>query len=120
MKCTNKDIGNSGEKICENFLINYKYKILAKNFRNRIGEIDIIALYNGDIIFIEVKARNTLKFGNPCESVTYKKQQKIKSVANYYIYINNLFNKNVRFDVLEVIFNKDKSYNINHIKDAFR
>lgn len=115
----NRIIGNKGESISTNFLTQKKYKILETNFKNKFGEIDIIAFYKGTIIFIEVKSRNNLNYGMPCESVTKKKQQKIKSVANYYIYIKNLFNYNVQFDIIEVIFYPVDLYKINHIKDAF-
>ena len=121
MKKFNKSIGNYCENLACDYLIQNNYKILECNFKNRIGEIDIICIKNYILIIIEVKGRYNYNFGIPKESVSLSKQKNIIKVATSYIYYKKLNNLNVRFDVIEVYLNNVNShYRINHIKDAFR
>ena len=121
MKRFNKSIGNYGEKIACKYLSLNNHKILDVNFANKNGEIDIISLDEGILVFTEVKTRYSLDFGNGIEAVNYNKQQKIKSIAKYYIFINNLDKYNVRFDVCEILLNYNSNgYKVNHFVDAFR
>ncbi len=109
-------IGNMGEQEATEYLVKNGYKILDKNFKCSIGEIDIIALdKNKEIVFIEVKTRNNLFYGYPAESVTNKKLQHIYNTAKYYLHIRNLEDSLVRIDAIEVYI-KQNSYKINHIK----
>ena len=86
MKELNLAEGYRGENLAKNYLLNEKrYTILAQNYRNTVGEIDIIARDKNTIVFVEVKARETLAFGRPSEAVNYKKQQKIRRVAELYL-----------------------------------
>lgn len=113
----NKTIGNLGENLAKNYLIENNYKILETNFRTRIGEIDIIAKKDEIIAFIEVKSRNSSKYGKPLEAITHRKMQKIIKVAQNYIVYKNRGDNQYRFDVIEVFLNKNEK--INHIEDAF-
>ena len=110
--------GKIGEFIAEKFLVKRGYKIIEKNYRQKIGEIDLIAIYENYIIFIEVKLRSNISYGYPAEYVTKKKQKRIIKVA--YFYLNSLDNKNldVRFDVISIIKEGTK-YHIEHIENAF-
>ncbi|MFA5524456.1 MAG: YraN family protein [Tissierellales bacterium] len=112
-----RTIGNIGERIALNFLLKNGYKILERNFRVKFGEIDIIALIDHTIVFIEVKSRSNNKYGFPYESVNYKKQQKIIRVAQNYIKIKNIKECQYRFDIIEVYLNSSEK--INHIVNAF-
>lgn len=121
MKKYNKLIGNYCEHIACTYLSSNNYKIIDRNFRTRLGEIDIICFINDTIIIIEVKGRYFMNFGMPCECVSTYKQHNIINAARFYITSNNLHKFNIRFDVIEVILdNKNNLFNINHIKDAFR
>ena len=121
MKNLNKNIGNYAEKLASDYLIHHHYKIIERNFRNNLGEIDIICIKSKILIIVEVKGRYNLSYGKPQEAVNYIKQKSLIKVASSYINYKNLCNFNVRFDVIEVFFNNDNSlYEINHIKDAFR
>lgn len=121
MKSFNKDIGSFGEDLSINYLIDNGYYILEKNYRNKIGEIDIICKKNNLLIFIEVKSRYTNSYGFPIESVTYYKRKQIIKVSMLYIILNKYNNFNIRYDVIEVFFNKNNDlFNINHTTDAFR
>lgn len=111
--------GTLGEKAAISYLKKNKYNILEKNYRTQRSEIDIIAEKSGILCFIEVKTRQNLKAGLPCESVNYYKQQKIISGALAYLQKTGQFNKSTRFDVIEVL-KQDKNFSINFIKNAFQ
>lgn len=113
----NKDIGNQGERLARDYLIERGYKILEMNFTTRLGEIDIIAEKDNIISFVEVKTRRSLKYGMPKEAVNYRKMQKIIRVAENYIAYKIRDDRQYRFDVIEVFLSDNK--NINHIEDAF-
>lgn len=114
-KARNKIEGDCGEIRVANFLKARNYKILETNFKNKIGEIDIIAEKDGVIVFVEVKNRSTFSFGRPIEAVTFKKQNTIKKVAEIYLMIKKKYYNDVRFDVVEV-----SDEEIEHIENAFQ
>jgi len=120
-----RDLGLVGEKVAVDYLVEEGYTILETNYRfSRLGEIDIIAADDEYICFIEVKTRGGLLFGTPSEAVHKVKQDRIKSLAKVYISQRNLFNKNIRFDVIEVFIhskngNHKQVINVNFIKNAF-
>lgn len=116
-----RETGIFGEKRAEEYLIENQYKLITKNFSCRFGEIDLIArdVQNKEIVFIEVKTRNNEKYGNPAESIDYKKKKHIYKTAEYFLHVYKLEKEFVRIDVIEVYINKNKSYTINHIKQAF-
>lgn len=121
MKSENKKIGAKGEDAAAEYILRNGYKILKRNFRCRSGEIDIIAFECGYIVFIEVKTRTQNYYGSPGEAVNRSKIAKIHRTAQVYMLKSRLFYINkIRFDVIEVFYNKDKgSISINLIKNAF-
>ena len=82
----NIELGQKGEKMAQKYLKKQKYKILEKNFRTKLGEIDIICFdkKENQIVFVEVKAKTSDYFGLPREMVDEQKQQKIERVATLY------------------------------------
>lgn len=112
-------LGKLGEKAAQEYIKSYGYKIIDVNFKNRYGEIDIIAKDKEFIVFIEVKSRTSIKYGLPCEAVNYTKQNKIKNTALYFIQNNKIRFSKMRFDVIEVYFNNDIVKDIRLIKNAF-
>jgi len=94
--------GIDGENFAVNFLKKKGYKIVGRNFHSRFGEIDIIAVDKGAVVFIEVKLRSSNAFGSPLESITKKKLYKLKKTALYYLTINNLGQRPYRFDAIEI------------------
>lgn len=106
--------GFVGESKAREYLENYGYKILTTNFKNKLGEIDIIAKKKGYIVFIEVKARENALYGRPSEFVSRDKQRKVRNTAIAYLKINGLTDCDVRFDVVEIIGDK-----VNLIENAF-
>ncbi|WP_333851073.1 YraN family protein [Epilithonimonas sp.] len=113
------EFGKIAEDLAVDFLVKAEYKILARNFRYLKAEIDIIAEKENQIIIIEVKARNTDAFLEPQEAVNKKKIKLLISAANYFIEENNI-NKEVRFDIISVLPNQQKTLEIHHIIDAFQ
>jgi putative endonuclease len=102
-------------------LLKKGYTLLERNFRiGRIGEIDIIAEKESGLIFVEVKYRKSLDYGYPSEALTNHKINKIRIVAKMYLKINKIENKEIRFDVIEILRNRrEKNIYINHIENAF-
>ena len=111
----NKVTGLKGEFRAKQFLENKGYKILESNYKNKIGEIDLIAVDKSYLVFVEVKTRESLRFGYPREAVNFYKQQKIRRVAMGYLKHKGLFDKvNIRFDVVDILGD-----DITHIENAF-
>ena len=113
-----RDIGNRGEKAACRYLKKNGYKILACNYLKPFGEIDIIAMQDDTVCFVEVKTRQHTDFGLPCEFVTYTKQQKIIRTAYAYIQ-EKQYTGAVRFDVVEVLHDGQKIQALRHIPHAF-
>ncbi len=109
--------GKLGEDCTANFLEAKGYSIVARNFRIRSAEIDIIAKADEVIVFIEVKARSNIRHGLPSEAVTFRKQKKIIEAAS--IFLQDFPDNACRFDVVEVYLNGERVERINHIENAF-
>jgi putative endonuclease len=110
--------GKAAENAAARFLKAQGYKILERNYKNKLGEIDIIAQQGGVICFIEVKARHSLNFGSGQEAVSIRKQRQICRVALYYLKSKNLLESPARFDVLALLY-ADSQPQISLITDAF-
>jgi len=115
----NHCFGNWGEDCAAKFLVENGYEVLTRNYRCKIGEIDIIAKNEEYIVFVEVKTRKNIAFGYPRESVTKYKQKKIHYVALNYITRYNLNSSFFRFDVVEIIGN-EYGNTIQIFKNAFQ
>ena len=109
-----RKIGADYEKIAGEYLRQQGYEIIEYNFRSRGGEIDIVALHEGYLVFVEVKYRNTPKKGYPMEAVSLQKQRIISRCAACYLKKHQLYDVPVRFDVVGVLGDK-----IEVIRNAF-
>jgi len=116
---TKLELGRKGEEAAVNLLKRRGYKIIEQNYKNKLGEIDIIAKDKKTLCFIEVKTRTNLKFGYPQEAVTATKQKKINKVALGYLKQYNLLTIPARFDIVSVVSNNQNKFDIEIIKDAF-
>ncbi len=119
MSKTKLELGHKGEELACGFLKKNSYKIIKTNYRNKLGQIDIIARDKDVLCFIEVKTRGSDIYGLPLESISELKQRHISKVALAYLKENQLMNNKARFDVVSVLLNKEGS-KIDLIKDAFR
>lgn len=100
-------------------LVKMGYKILDRNFRCKIGEIDIIAKEKNTLVFIEVRTKSSNEFGVPQETVNIKKQKRIRRVAEYYLLKNKLEGICCRFDIVAITWHKNKEPKVEIFKDAF-
>jgi putative endonuclease len=95
--------GRKGERIACRFLLKQGFDILARRYRSRSGELDIIA-YEGDtLVFIEVKTRSSAEFGEPWEFVDWQKQQILRRTAEDFIADHDLGQYAYRFDIISVL-----------------
>jgi len=97
-----QQVGEAGEAWAARLLRKKGYKIIETNYRTQLGEIDIIARDGDTIVFVEVKARQTGRFGNPKEAITSRKQRKISMVALYYLKTTGQSQAKARFDVVSI------------------
>ena len=116
----NKELGDLGEKHAARSLTLRGYSILARKFRCRFGEIDIVALDKGTLVFIEVRSRSDREYGLPYETINHVKKQHIRRVATAFQMKYGLLDHDSRFDCVSVIFDKNGNLkDIEIIKDAF-
>ena len=111
------ELGKKGEKLAIEFLIENDYKILEKNYRYLKAEVDIIARKKDVLVVVEVKTRSSDYFGNPQDFITQKKIKLLISAIDYYIVQRDL-DVEVRFDIIAIIHQKDKT-KIEHLENAF-
>lgn len=102
MKRNNKITGDIGEELAKEFLIRENYQILYKNFKTKIGEIDLIAKDKDTVVFVEVKTRKSLEFGMPYEAVDQRKIKKIIRVAENYIAYREIQNTQYRLSLIHI------------------
>lgn len=110
----NKVTGDNAEELATAYLKKKHYKILERKFKNKIGEIDIIAKDKDVIVFVEVKYRSSDYFGLPREAVNEYKQRKIRMVATSYLKKDRTLSVPCRFDVIEILGEE-----ITHIENCF-
>lgn len=115
-----RQLGAEGEKLAAKFLKRRGYKIVQRNYRCKLGEIDIIASRKGILIFVEVKTRTTEEFGQPQHAITPAKKNQISKAALSYIRENNLARQSCQFDVIAIMFSSgSRKPKIQHIENAF-
>ena len=95
--------GAEGEAIAAAFLLKQGYRILERNYRTPLGEIDMIAKDGETLVFIEVKARSVVQFGAPQSAVDLRKQAKMSRVALAYLSRKKIDSSDCRFDVIGVL-----------------
>ncbi len=114
-------LGAMGEAAAADWLRKKRWKILAMNYRCRLGEVDIIARDGSEIVFVEVKLRRTGGYAPAAEYVTPSKQRKLRLAAESWLAENGLEDPPCRFDVVEVYLerNGEKIEKMNLISEAF-
>ncbi len=118
MPKTEEGLGSKGEEVAASFLIRKGYRIISRNYKNKLGEIDIIA-EDGDVIcFVEVKTRKSKRFGLAKESVTARKQGQIAKTAISFLKEKGFLNRKARFDVVALDYSSFGA-KLDLIRDAF-
>ncbi len=112
-------LGQWGEDQAAAYLSRQGLKILVRNYRTPVGEIDIIARDRKMLVFVEVKTRRSSSFGLPQEAVGLRKQQQIIRTANWYLKQEKIGKMQPRFDVIAILCQSDGMAKIEHLPDAF-
>ena len=121
MSLTTKKFGEEGEDFAVDLLKSKGYEIIERNYHFGKGEIDIIALdpETNYTVFVEVKSRKNLEFGEPEYGITKNKIRQLKKMAELYLYDKNIKELDCRFDVVTVLFKAKVKPLINHYVNAF-
>lgn len=110
--------GNEGERLAQEYLLQQGYAILETNWRAGHLEADIIAYWEGVVVFVEVKTRQDDTYGAPETFVKRSKQLSYVKLANIYM-LQNHRSEEVRFDIIAIEMH-DGMPHINHLVDAYR
>ena len=119
MSYSRKALGNWGEETAKQYLIDKGYFLLDQNWRTQVGELDLIMLDRGIVVFIEVRTKSTSQFGTAIESINYKKQQKLLVTAQSYLQRKKWWNRTTRFDLVTIDKIKG-NYQIEHLKNIIQ
>lgn len=115
------EIGKAGEKLAVRVLSRAGYRVLARNFRARGGEIDIVADHRGTVVFVEVKTRRSDSFASPELSVNSRKRRHLARAAWYFLEVNSLTERDCRFDIVSIVNEGEKGRpKVEIIPDAFQ
>ena len=112
-------LGDEGERIAARHLKKLGYRILARQTRNKLGEIDLIALDGDTIVFVEVKSRRDERDGSPAEAVDRRKQVKLTQLSLAWLKKKGLLGHRSRFDVVAIRWDAEGQPVISHYKSAF-
>ena len=112
------EFGLAAEDLAADHLERQGYQLIARNYRCEAGEIDVVAIKDGTLVFCEVKARRGDRFGTPAEAVGYAKQSRLKRLAAHWLANHKPGAVDIRFDVVSVIV-RDGRFELTHIPDAF-
>lgn len=114
------ELGRRSEALAAELLEAAGWRILARNFRYRRKEIDLIARRGGVVAFVEVKARAGPAFGHPLEAVAAAKRREIETVARAWVARFGRPGDTYRFDTVAVVWEKGKPPRFQHVEDAWR
>jgi len=111
-------LGQKGEDLASNHLLDEGYTILHRNWRYKKAEIDLIAMQGETLVFVEVKTRSYIYFGEPEDAVHYRKQDLLVSAAAAYMHLHE-HEWAYRFDVISILKETNQRFHIKHLIDAF-
>lgn len=113
-----KPFGQRGEQLAADYLRRQGYEIVGQNWRCKSGEIDIIARKGEVLVFVEVRTRHAQGSDTAFESITPRKRDKLITLANVYLSVNDLENANWRVDVIAIAIPPTGAPIIDHAEDA--
>jgi putative endonuclease len=114
------ELGHYGEDLAAAHLTQAGYELLARNWRCREGELDIVARDGDAIVFVEVKARSSADFGMPAEAVGHVKARRIRGLACRWLVENRPVGAGeLRFDVVSVVRGRGRAPELVHLRGAF-
>ena len=113
-------LGDRGERAAVRYLRKQGFRIIATQYRNQAGEIDIIASQHKQVVFVEVKTRKSADAGQPYEAVDLNKQRKLTKLALLWLKKHKRLEQSARFDVISVVWpDGQKEPEISHFRNAF-
>ena len=112
-------VGAYGERVAVRYLEDAGYTVLDRNWRSRRGEVDVVAVRGGVVVFVEVKCRRSLAFGAPSLAVTPRKAARLRLVALDWLSSRGLGDPAVRFDVVSVMRPRSGAAEVEHVPGAF-
>ena len=114
------ELGRYGEDLAVEFLIDKGYEIIDRNVRYPTGELDIVARETDTLVFVEVRTRSGFSYGNPGESITWRKQQKLRQLALLYLQSQDNRCKSFRIDAILIVIPKEypQKASIEHVLHA--
>ncbi|MDA8234081.1 MAG: YraN family protein [Clostridia bacterium] len=114
-------LGFQGEEAACKYLLQHGYEIVTRNYRCKLGEMDVVARDGDTLVFVEVRTRGTNSFGIAEESVDWRKQQRLRKIAQYYLVSEHKKEVDCRFDVVTVNFGGavNITEQIKHYQGAF-
>ena len=115
---THNELGAWGEEIAADYLERQNYKIIERDWKSGHRDLDIIAMDEDTLVFVEVKTRRNRIFTDPEMAVDYQKIRNLQQAANHYIKYKCI-DCEIRFDLITVVGMMGKTPEIEHIKDAF-
>jgi len=111
-------LGQEGERLAERYLQKKGYKLVERNYRCAVGELDLIVLDRRVVVFVEVKTRTGHGFGSPLEAVEFRKQRKMIQAAQFFLSAKGLQQREARFDVIGISW-PGREPVVEHIENAF-
>lgn len=114
-----KSLGDLGEDAAARFLERLGYTIVARGYRDRLGELDLVAVDERTVVFVEVKTRRSHEAGHPFEAITFDKQRRLTRLARAFIQKHELERYSSRFDVVAVTWPDKGEPQIEHVINAF-
>ena len=115
-----RPLGEMGERNAARFLKRHGYTIISTRYRVHYGEIDIIAVDNETVVFVEVKTRRDASLGRGAEAVDTHRHTRLTNAALAFLKSNGLLECASRYDVIEVVWPQHhKKSTINHLRNAF-
>ena len=114
-----RERGSAGERRAAEWLLSRGMKVLERNVRSRIGEIDLVALDGDAVVFVEVKSKGGELFGRPEEMVTAVKRRRLTRLALAYLQRRGWLGRPARFDVVAVVWETGGEGRVRHFRNAF-
>jgi putative endonuclease len=110
-------VGGFGERVACRYLVSQGLVLLDRNWRNRTGELDVVARDGPDVVFVEVKTRSSTRYGQPAEAVVPAKVRRLRTLARMWLAANDVRCERVRFDVISVLVGRPVT--LQHLRGAF-
>jgi putative endonuclease len=112
-------VGAYGERVAVRHLEDAGYAVLGRNWRTRAGELDVVTMRGGVVVFVEVKCRRSAAFGVPACGVTPAKAARLRATASQWLAAHGLDDAAVRFDVVSVVRPRAGAAVVEHVEAAF-